>query len=138
MADPETQIPHRPGAVSLFFVVKAGVFAACFWAWLVVLAATTDFVSGLQLVAASGAITTTVVAVILGARMALQCDAARRHAELKRLLVDISWNAFAAAGNGEGPAKVMPFPAPREAPAAARSLSEAADGHHRGSSAARS
>ena len=42
--------------------------------------------------------------------MALQRSAAVRHAELKRLLVDISWNAFTAAGNAETQGKVVPFP----------------------------
>ncbi|MEV7227445.1 hypothetical protein AB0M79_10555 [Polymorphospora sp. NPDC051019] len=102
--------PHRPGAVSLFFVCKAAVFAAGFWIWLVVLAFDEGAASGMHLLAATGAITTTLVSVILGVRMALQANAAQRHAELKRLLVDISWNAFAAAGNAESPANVVPFP----------------------------
>ncbi len=47
--------------------------------------------------------------------MALQRNAALRHAELKRMLVDISWNAFAAAGNAEHlGGKVVPFPAASE------------------------
>ena len=62
------------------------------------------------MLAATGAITTTLVAVLLGARMALQHNAAVRHAEVKKLLVDISWNAFAAAGNAETAGKVVPFP----------------------------
>ncbi|MEV0729421.1 hypothetical protein [Polymorphospora sp. NPDC050346] len=102
--------PHRPGAISLFFVCKAAVFAAGFWTWLVVLAFDEGAASGMHLLAATGAITTTLVSVILGVRMALQANAAERHAELKRLLVDISWNAFAAAGNAESPANVVPFP----------------------------
>jgi hypothetical protein len=104
---------HRPGPVSLFFVAKAAVFAAGFWVWLLVLAIQADPVSGAHLVAAAGAITTTLVSVVLGARLALQRNAADRHADLKRLLVDISWNAFTAAGNAgesEGRANVVPFP----------------------------
>ncbi|MEV0392127.1 hypothetical protein [Polymorphospora rubra] len=102
--------PHRPGAISLFFVAKAALFAAGFWIWLVVLAFQDGEATGMHLLAATGAITTTIVAVLLGVRMALQANAAERHAELKRLLVDISWNAFAAAGNAESPANVVPFP----------------------------
>ncbi|MEU5962901.1 hypothetical protein ABZ777_16990 [Micromonospora parva] len=111
MAEPSRPQPYQPGAVSLFFVAKAGVFAAAFWIWLLVLVLRTDSATGLQVLAATGTITTTLVAVVLGARMALQHNAAVRHAEVKRLLVDISWNAFAAAGNAEaGGAKVVPFP----------------------------
>ncbi|MEV0001059.1 hypothetical protein AB0H28_02080 [Micromonospora sp. NPDC050980] len=112
MAEPDRPVPHRPGAVSLFFVAKAGVFALGFWIWLLVLAAQGDPAEGRHLVAATGAVCTTLVGVVLGVRLALQRNAADRHAELKRLLVDISWNAFAAAGNAEQPAKVVPFPSP--------------------------
>ncbi|WP_343444972.1 hypothetical protein [Micromonospora schwarzwaldensis] len=110
MAEPDRPVPHRPGAVSLFFVVKAGVFALGFWVWLLVLAVQGDPAEGVHLIAATGAICTTLAGVVLGARMALQRNAAARHAELKRLLVDISWNAFAAAGNSDHAAKVVPFP----------------------------
>ncbi|GAB3072276.1 hypothetical protein GCM10027186_29040 [Micromonospora schwarzwaldensis] len=96
--------------MSLFFVVKAGVFALGFWVWLLVLAVQGDPAEGVHLIAATGAICTTLAGVVLGARMALQRNAAARHAELKRLLVDISWNAFAAAGNSDHAAKVVPFP----------------------------
>ncbi|MFI6256112.1 hypothetical protein ACIBCL_08325 [Micromonospora zamorensis] len=110
MAEPSRPQPYQPGAVSLFFVAKAGVFAAAFWIWLLVLVLRTSSATGLQVLAATGAITTTLVAVVLGARMALQHSAAIRHAETKKLLVDISWNAFAAAGNAESAGKVVPFP----------------------------
>lgn len=110
MAEPDRSVPHRPGAVSLFFVAKAAVFALGFWLWLLVLAVRGGEATGVHLIAATGAICTTLVSVVLGARMALQRNAAVRHAELKRLLVDISWNAFAAAGNGEQRGKVVPFP----------------------------
>lgn len=103
-------LPHRPGAISLFFVAKAGVFALGCWVWLLVLVLRGGEVSGPHALAAAGAVTTTLVGVVLGARLALQRNAADRHAELKRLLVDISWNAFAAAGNAETPGKVVPFP----------------------------
>ncbi|ATO16317.1 hypothetical protein CO540_22805 [Micromonospora sp. WMMA2032] len=112
MTEPDRPVPHRPGAVSLFFVAKAGVFALGFWVWLLVLAVRGDPATGVHLIAATGAICTTLVGVVLGARMALQRNAALRHAEVKRLLVDISWNAFAAAGNADQPAKVVPFPSP--------------------------
>ncbi|MCG5468885.1 hypothetical protein LADH09A_002785 [Micromonospora sp. LAH09] len=110
MAEPSRPQPYQPGAVSLFFVAKAGVFAAAFWVWLLVLVLRTSSATGLQVLAATGAITTTLVGVVLGARMALQYSAAIRHAETKKLLVDISWNAFAAAGNAESTGKVVPFP----------------------------
>ncbi|MEU4479660.1 hypothetical protein AB0F68_16620 [Micromonospora sp. NPDC023966] len=110
MADPDRPVPHHPGTISLFFVAKAGVFALGFWIWLLVLAVLGDPLTGVHLIAASGAVTTTLVGVVLGARMALQRNAAVRHAELKRLLVDISWNAFAAAGNADESATVVPFP----------------------------
>ncbi|MEU7589433.1 hypothetical protein AB0A95_24430 [Micromonospora sp. NPDC049230] len=110
MADLSRPQPYQPGAVSLFFVAKAGVFAAAFWIWLLVLVLRTDSATGQQVLAATGAITTTLVGVVLGARVALQHNAAIRHAEVKKLLVDISWNAFAAAGNAESTGKVVPFP----------------------------
>ncbi|MEU5906581.1 hypothetical protein [Micromonospora sp. NPDC047527] len=110
MAEPSRPQPYQPGAVSLFFVAKAGVFAAGFWIWLLLLVLRTDAATGAHVLAATGAITTTLVAVVLGARMALQHNAAIRHAEMKKLLVDISWNAFAAAGNAESAGKVVPFP----------------------------
>ncbi|MBM0233509.1 hypothetical protein JNW91_17595 [Micromonospora sp. STR1_7] len=110
MAEPSRPQPYQPGAVSLFFVAKAGVFAAGFWIWLLVLVLRTGSATGLHVLAATGAITTTLVGVVLGARMALQHNAAVRHAETKKLLVDISWNAFTAAGNAEGTGKVVPFP----------------------------
>ncbi|SCE84906.1 hypothetical protein GA0074696_1216 [Micromonospora purpureochromogenes] len=110
MADPVLPVPHRPGAVSMFFVAKAGVFALGCWIWLLVLVLTGDEATGAHVLAATGAITTTLVGVVLGIRLALQRSAAVRHAELKRLLVDISWNAFAAAGNAETSGKVVPFP----------------------------
>ncbi|WP_435208170.1 hypothetical protein [Micromonospora sp. bgisy143] len=110
MAESRRPQPYQPGAVSLFFVAKAGVFAAGFWIWLLILVLRTDAATGVQVLAATGAITTTLVAVVLGARMALQQNAAVRHAETKKLLVDISWNAFTAAGNAESSGKVVPFP----------------------------
>lgn len=105
-------LPHRPGAISLFLVVIAATFAAGFWNWLLILVFSQTKVTGLHILAAAGAIITTLVAVLLGFRIGLQRSAAQRHAELKRLLVDISWNAFAAAGNtaSENSCSVLPFP----------------------------
>lgn len=111
MATPAGTPTHRPGPISLFFVVKAAAFTAGCWIWLLVLVVRGGEASGLHLLAATGAITTTLVSVILGARLALQRNAAERHADLKRIVVDISWNAFAAAGNTDGPTNVVPFPA---------------------------
>jgi hypothetical protein len=98
MASPEDRpVPNRPGAISLFFVVKAAIFALAFWIWLLVLAIQGGPVSGWHLFAAAGAITTTLVGMVLAIRMALQTNAADRHAELRKTLVEISWNtAFAA------------------------------------------
>ena len=110
MAESSRPRPYQPGAVSLFFVANAGVFAAAFWIWLLWMVLRTHEATGADVLAATGAITTTLVTVVLGARMALQRNAAIRHAETKKLLVDISWNAFVAAGNAEGAGKVVPFP----------------------------
>lgn len=95
-------IANKPGAISLFFVVKAGIFAAAFWIWLLVLALSDGPVTGWYIFAAAGAITTTLVGVVLGARMALASTAAEQYAESKRMLVEISWNtAFNASGADE-------------------------------------
>ncbi|WBB79094.1 hypothetical protein O7606_23380 [Micromonospora sp. WMMD882] len=91
-------------------MAKAAVFAAGFWGWLVVLALRGGTLGVPHLLAATGALATTAAGLALGVRLALQHNAAVRHAELKRVLVDISWNAFAAVGNSESPAKVVPFP----------------------------
>ena len=85
---------HRPGAVSAFFVYKAGFFAGGFWAWLVVLAARGEPTSAWTLVAATGAATTSVVSVVLGARYVLQRNAAERHEQVMRTLVEMSWQSF--------------------------------------------
>lgn len=86
---------HRPGVISAFFVYKAGLFAAGFWAWLVHLAAFGVPVSGWYLVATTGAVTCTLIGVVLGTRMALQHNAAVRHQEIMKTLVEISWDTFA-------------------------------------------
>lgn len=116
MARPGEPSPHRPGAFSLFLVIKSAVFATAFWTWLVLLAVDGGEASARHVLAATGAGTTTVVAALLAVRMAVQRDTAERHADLRRLLVDISWNAFAAAGNAGHPVdvpgngNVVPFP----------------------------
>lgn len=120
MANAPSPTPHRPGPVSLFFVAKAAVFAAGFWIWLIILVVNGGTASGLHILAATGAITTTLLGVLLGVRVALQRSAAERHADLKRLLVDISWNAFTAAGNTDSGANVVPFPSKSHDPSAAR------------------
>lgn len=88
---------HRPGAISIFFISKAGLFAAGFWVWLAHLAVLRDQVSAWHLIAAGGAICTTLVAALLGVRHALQRNAAARHEQVMRALVDLSWHAFAEA-----------------------------------------
>ncbi len=88
---------HPPGAISLFFIYKAGVFAAGFWAWLAVLALTADHVSGWHVVAGTGAASTTLVGVVLGVRYAMARSAAFRHDEIMRTLAEISWYVFASA-----------------------------------------
>jgi hypothetical protein len=89
---------HRPGAISAFFVYKAGLFAVGFWGWLGLLTVRVGTVTGWHIVAATGAVTTTLVGVALGVRFALQRDAAIRHAEIMESLVDISWHSFTAGG----------------------------------------
>ncbi|MEV4618570.1 hypothetical protein AB0J74_07680 [Asanoa sp. NPDC049573] len=110
MAPPEDRpAPYRPGAISLFFVVKAGIFALGFWAWLLILAIQGGQVGGWHLFATAGAITTTLAGVALGIRLALQANAADRHAETRKMLVEISWSAFAAQG-ADDPGNVLRFP----------------------------
>ncbi len=105
------QVTDKPGAISLFFVAKAGIFAAAFWIWLLVLALGDDSVTGWHIFSAAGAITTTLVAVVLGVRMALESSASARYAESKRILVEISWNtAFNASASGDTSGNVLPFP----------------------------
>ncbi|MEV7330982.1 hypothetical protein [Micromonospora sp. NPDC093244] len=111
MAEPSRSRPYQPGAVSLFFVATAGVFAAGFWGWLLVLVLRSYTATGVEVLVATGAVTASLAGVVLGVRLALQRNASVRHAEVKRLLVDISWNAFVAVGNAEGMGKVVPFPA---------------------------
>ena len=111
MPPPEDRpVPYRPGAISLFFVVKAAIFALAFWIWLLLLVIRGDQVSGWHLFATAGAISTTLVGVILGIRMALQANAADRHAEVRKALVEISWNTAFAAHQAEEAGNVLRFP----------------------------
>lgn len=103
MAAPAHPRTPRPDAFSLFLVIKFAVFATGFWTWLVILAVAGGEASARHVLAAAGASTSTVVAVLLAVRMAVHRDVAERHADVRRLLVDISWNAFAAAGNAGHP-----------------------------------
>ena len=108
----ERQVAHRPGVISKFFVAKAGIFAAAFWIWLMIIALSDQSVTGWHLIALAGAVTTTLVGVILGVRMALQANAAERHAELRKYLVEISWNTAYVANSAESGANVVQFPTP--------------------------
>ena len=109
----ERQVAHRPGAISMFFVAKAGIFAAAFWIWLMILALSDDPVTGWHLFAMAGAVTTTLVGVVLGIRYALQANAAERHAELRKYLVEISWNTAYVANSAESSSgNVVQFPTP--------------------------
>ncbi|MDG4821308.1 hypothetical protein O7635_05500 [Asanoa sp. WMMD1127] len=111
MAQPEDRpVPYRPGVISLFFVIKAAIFALAFWIWLLVLAIQDGPLTGWGLFAAAGAITTTLVGVILGIRIALQANAADRHAELKKTLVEISWNTAFLAHQDDDSDNVVRFP----------------------------
>jgi hypothetical protein len=106
----ERHVPHRPGAISMFFVAKAGVFAAGFWIWLLVVAVRDEPVTPWILIAVTGAVVTTLVSVVLGVRFALQANAAVRHAEIKKMLVEISWNTAFAVNNTETSDNVVRFP----------------------------
>jgi hypothetical protein len=86
---------HRPGVVSAFFVYKAGLFAAGFWIWLVLATIHGGTAAQWEPVAATGASTTTMVGVVLGARYYLQRNAAARHEQVMQTLVDLSWQSFA-------------------------------------------
>jgi hypothetical protein len=104
MSAPNEHLAYRPGGVSAFFIYKAGFMAVGFWAWLAVLAVRGGAVSGWHLVAAAGAITTTLVGLVLGVRHALVRNAASRHEQVMRTLVELSWQNFAT------PAVAAPSP----------------------------
>ena len=100
MSVPNEHLAYRPGGVSAFFVYKAGFMAVGFWAWLAVLAVRGGTISGWHLVAAAGAITTTLVGLVLGVRHALVRNAAARHEQIMRTLVELSWQSFATPPGG--------------------------------------
>ncbi|MEV4539355.1 hypothetical protein AB0J82_36840 [Asanoa sp. NPDC049518] len=107
----DRQLPYYPGAVSWFFASQAGLCGAACWTWLAILASAGGPVTGWQLFAAAAGTAFIVTAVVLGVRIALQAAAALRHAEVKKLLVEISWNTeFSAQPAGE-PDNVVRFPA---------------------------
>jgi hypothetical protein len=114
---------HRPGAISTFFVYKAGLFAACFWGWLAYLAIRGDAITGWHFVATTGAVTTTLVAVMLGVRFALQRNAAIRHEELMENLVELSWHAFTSGGEPRQE-EARPIAEPRDGDAGVIRLSQ--------------
>ena len=102
---------YRPGGASWFFIYKAGFMAVACWVWLAVLTARSNGVSGWQLVAAAGAITTTLVGVVLGARHALAHSGAARHEQVMRTLVELSWQAFTPnTGGGHTPTHAVSAP----------------------------
>jgi high-affinity nickel permease len=112
MSAPNEHRAHRPSGVSSFFVYQATFMAIAFWVWLVVLAVRVGPVSGWHLAAAAGAITTTMVGVALGVRHAAQANAAARHEQIMRTLVELSWQPFTVAP-AAGDADVIPL-APHE------------------------
>ena len=95
-------IAKSPGAVSVFFVVKAGLFAIGFWGWSAVLLIRGGAPSSAIVVATAGAVTTTLIGVQLGLRFVTQRNAAMRHAELMKALVDLSWQAFTSVSSDSG------------------------------------
>jgi hypothetical protein len=124
MTTENEHLAYRPGGVSVFFVYKAGFMAAAGWIWLGVLTVRGDTPAGWPLVAASAAITMTLVAVILAARHALARHAAARHEQIMRTLVDLSWQSFTVppiaasppAPTPAGEADVIPIQEPRQRP----------------------
>jgi hypothetical protein len=88
---------HRPGAVSTFFVYQSAGYAGGFWAWLVVLAVRGGAISGWHILAAAGAISSTLVTVLLAARLAEGRAAADRYEALMRAVVELSWETFTGA-----------------------------------------
>lgn len=120
---------HRPGVVSTFFVYQSGVYAAAFWAWLVVLAVRGGPISGWHVLVAAGAVSATLVTVLLGTRLAQDRAAADRYEALMRAIVELSWETFTSAGRDRVPgtseaadshtAEIIPLPhetRPRQRP----------------------
>jgi hypothetical protein len=119
---------HRPGVVSAFFVYQSGLYAGGFWVWLVVLAVRGGPITGWHILAAAGAVSATLVTVLLGARLAQDRAAADRYDALMRAVVELSWETFTSAardrvaGASEGDshtAEIIPLPhenRPRQRP----------------------
>jgi hypothetical protein len=109
----------RAGAISAFFVYQSGLYAAGFWAWLVVLALRGGPITGWHILAAAGAISSTMVTVLLGARVAQDRASANRYDALMRAVVELSWETFTSAIRdraggpdqaGEQTAEIIPLP----------------------------
>jgi hypothetical protein len=98
---------YRPGAVSAFFVYQAGLVAAVFWGWLLLLTVRDGTVAQWEAVAATGAGTATMVTVVLATRYYLQRNAAARHEQVMQTLVDLSWQSFAMAAR-DSPTREIP------------------------------
>jgi hypothetical protein len=88
---------HRRGLTSAFLAYQAGLFALGFWVWLLVLVLRGLPVSGWHVLAATGATTATLTAVVLAARYTNDRAAADRHDVAMRAVVELSWETFTAA-----------------------------------------
>jgi hypothetical protein len=97
---PNEHLAFRPGGVSAFFVYKASFMAIAFWGWFAVLTVRSGTASSWHLMAAACAVTTTLVAVILGVRYVLARTAAARHEQIMHTLVELSWQSFATPPGG--------------------------------------
>lgn len=93
-------LAYRPGGVSVFFIYKASFMAAAFWAWLAVLTIRGGPITAWHLLATAGAITATLVGLILGVRHALARNAASRHEQIMHTLVELSWQSFSTPAGG--------------------------------------
>jgi hypothetical protein len=105
--------PGTPGVISFFFVVKAGLFAAAAWVWLLVLVAQGDEVTGWHLVATGAGICFSLVTVQLAIRYTSQRAEALRYADLRREIVDLSWHAAGLNPPDETSLKVLRMPPDR-------------------------
>ena len=106
-------VPGPPGAISVFFVVKSGLFAAAAWIWLLILVARDDRITGWHLVATGAGICFSLVTVQLGIRLASQRAEALRYADLRREIVDLSWQAAGLTPPDENAMKVFRLPPDR-------------------------
>jgi hypothetical protein len=115
---PDARFP-RAGVISTFFVYQSGLYAAGFWAWLVVLAVRGGPITGWHVLAAAGAISSTMVTALLGARVAQDRASANRYDALMRAVVELSWETFTSAirdragaldQSDEHTAEIIPLP----------------------------